>query len=319
MNKTYSNWKNALKNDGEILFISEDRPFTHDEGSYGSEINFEEIHHGLGVMNIMKSLHCDFNSPGIEIGSGNGLVSVSLAKHHAFPDLIISDASSNFVKICKKNVSNHSPITKVSFAVFNGDDLSLLPDNSFSLICLANALHHIEDFRTFIQVVSKKLVKNGAFIIQEPIADGFLMLGLLVKSYVTFNKGLKESSKEKFIELALTMSNSNRRDISKSHLEDKHIFNLFEMQEISSSSNLTLTVFPNVSLSSLSGYSKGKGYQQEKFSEMCKGYIEYCLNWDAKIKKQLVMDMEECFKYIDTACSGGFPPPISGVLCMKKG
>jgi ubiquinone/menaquinone biosynthesis C-methylase UbiE len=319
MTNTIENWKKTLKVEDGIFQISLDRKFTHEETDYGSEIDFNLIKHGQGVIELMKALNCDFNGPAIEIGAGNGLISVSLAESHVFPDLMITDASSSFVKICKKNINTYSKSQKnVSYGVFNGDDLSILPDDSFSLICMANALHHIEFFEDFIMLVSKKLKKSGAFICQEPISDGFLMLGVIAKAYQLFAPKLSRELSEKLEELALTMSNSNRRNLNKSNLEDKHIFNIYELQQIASKAKMKLDVFPSVSLSTLANGIQESKNQQESFSVLCKGYIEHCLNWKKEIKKELYIKFDPLLAFIDTACGGAYYPPVTGVFCMVK-
>ena len=319
MANVYTKWKNAVPVEDGIFQISVDRKFTHDESEYGADIDFSEMKHGNGVIDLMTSLNCDFHGPAIEIGAGNGLISVSLAESHRFSDLLITDASSSFVKICRANIDKFSKSqNNVSYGVFNGDDLSALPDDSFSLICMANALHHIEFFEDFVMLAAKKLKTSGAFICQEPISDGFLMLGVIAKAYLLFSKQLSQELVEKLEELALTMSNSNRRDMSKSHLEDKHIFNIYELQQIASKANMKLHVFPSVSLDTLAGGIKESKNKQEKFSELCKGYIQYCLNWKQELKNEMFSKFDPLLNFIDTACGGAYYPPVTGVFCMIK-
>ena len=294
--------------------ISQDRRYTYDESAYGSSIDFSQFKHGLGILNLMKANGCDLSGPAIEIGAGNGLLSVSLAESHSFSDLLITDASSQFVNICKTNVDSHVKQPKnVHFGVFNGDDLDRLPDRSFSLICLANALHHIEKFQDFLEIVSRKLRPGGAFVCQEPFSDGFLMLGVIAKACLSSHKKFSKKAQEKLQELFDTMSNSNRRDIDKSHLEDKHIFNLFEMQSLASRLDMKLVVYPGADLNQ---FAKDIQDPLPKFSEMVGLYFKYCLNWDESVKKEILQAMDATLRYVDTACSGGLSPAISGVICM---
>ena len=319
MSSAYKIWKDSLPLEDGIFQLSVDRKFTHDESEYGSDMDFSEIKHGKGVIELMASLNCDLHGPAIEIGARNGLVSVSLAESHQFSDLLITDASSTFVKICQKNIDKFSKSSNnVRYGVFNGDDLSTLPDNSFSLICMANALHHIEFFEDFVLLAAKKLKTSGAFICQEPISDGFLMLGVIAKAYLLFSKKLSKELIEKLEELALTMSNSNRRNMNKSHIEDKHIFNIYELQQIATKSNMKLHVFPSVSLSTLADGIKESKNKQESFSELCKGYIKYCLNWKQELKDEMYSKFDPLLNFIDTACGGAYYPPVSGVFCMVK-
>ena len=316
----YLEWKNKQKKnlDG-ILEISLDKKFTHNEDEYETNIDFSSERHGYGIIKLINHLKCDTSGPGLEIGSGNGLLSVSLSESHPFPDLLITDSSLAFVKLCRDNINIFATNPKnITYGVLNGDDINTLPENEFSLICMTNALHHIENFKEFISKIEKKIKKRGAFILQEPISDGFLMLGLIIKSYIKFSK-IKDKKKLQILEeLSMTMSNSNRRDINKAHLEDKHIFNIYELQEISSDLNLKFHAYPNVSLNTFSSGVGNIKDQQESFSSLAKGYLTYCLNWDESFKKELIYDINDLLLYIDEACTLAYYPPISGVFCMLK-
>ncbi|TGN08037.1 class I SAM-dependent methyltransferase [Leptospira ilyithenensis] len=319
MSDAYINWKNSLKTNNGIFLISEDRRFTHDESEYEADMDFSTLTHGYGVIQLMKSLGCDINGPAIEIGAGNGLISVSLAEAHGFSDFMVTDASSVFVEICRNNVEKYAKTkSNVSYGIFNGDDLKDLPDNVYSLVCMANALHHIEYFEEFVTLVSAKLKIGGAFVCQEPISDGFLMLGVLAKAYLVFSKKLSKRLIEKLEELSLTMSNSNRRDMNKSHLEDKHIFNIYELQQLASKTGMRLLVYPNMGLEAFADGLNETKSKQESFSEMSKGYIQHCLNWDQDLKDEVFSKFDELFKFIDIACGGGYYPPVSGSFCMVK-
>ena len=315
----FENWKKSLQLDNDIYYISKDRKFTFNEEEYGSHIDLSSKEYGQGILQILEEEKTITNGYAFEIGCGNGLVSVSLSQVNQFKEFIISDASSDFVKICKRNVDKYSNNTKnISYAVFNGDDLNKLPNNTFSLIIMANALHHINHFEDFIILIEKKLTHNGVFICQEPISDGFMSLALIAKSYLSFTKKIDKVLKMRLEEIANFIANSNRRDIDKSELEDKHIFNIYELQNIASNANLKLQVYPNMSLGSLASGVKNIKNKQTSFSIMAKDYIKFCLNWEEKIKQEIYTLFDEVFQYYDTAYSNSFYPPISGVFSFKK-
>jgi ubiquinone/menaquinone biosynthesis C-methylase UbiE len=315
----FKNWKESLPSEKDIYFISQDKKFTFSEEEYGSHIDLSNKEYGEGILQILKEEKSNTNGYALEIGCGNGLISVSLAQVNPFDEFIISDASSDFVKICKKNVETYSANTKnITYAVFNGDDIDKLPNNSFNAIIMANALHHINHFEEFILLIEKKLTQNGVFICQEPISDGFMSLALITKSYLSFTKKMDKVLRMRLEELVLTLSSSNRRDFDKSELEDKHIFNIYELQNIASRANLKLQVYPSMSLGSLASGIENIKSKQTSFSVMAKDYIKYCLNWEEKTKQEIYRLFEEVFEYYDTACSNSFYPPLSGVFSFKK-
>jgi hypothetical protein len=81
---------------------------------------------------------------------------------------------------------------------------------------------------------------------------------------------------------------------------------------------MKLQVYPSLSLSALSkGVDESKTIQ-EPFSQLCKGYIQYCLNWRQDLKDEIYAKLDPVLDFIDTACGGAYYPPISGVFCLVK-
>ena len=95
---------------------------------------------------------CSIKSKVWDCACGNGQAAISLANY--FDEVIATDIS-------EKQIENAKSIENVQFIISRSEKTNF-PDNSFDLICVAQALHWF-DFNDFWPEVKRVLKPNGVF------------------------------------------------------------------------------------------------------------------------------------------------------------
>ena len=231
--------------------LSEVTPFQHDELAYDRQYEHDpqELRPGAGLVEVLKSNHCDLNGPCLEIGCGTGFLSLGLAAKSPFPLLVLSDPSTTFLRLTQKKIKNSGiPDHSLRYLILKGEDVDRLPAEAFSCIALRSTLHHIVDVPLFTAQVAKALRPGGVFIHQEPYAEGYLLMGSLVQ----FLPALAAAGGTPLTESQLgivkictdAMVYYYRTDIPKNG-EDKHVFRVDELLRTCDLKRLDGTFFAN--------------------------------------------------------------------------
>jgi SAM-dependent methyltransferase len=100
----------------------------------------------------------------LDVGSGLGESSIYFALQGA--DVTALDISPKMVELCVENAKRYG--VEVTGVVSTGEDLDL-PADSFDVVYVANAIHHITDRDRFLGGVRKVLKPGGLFVAWDPV------------------------------------------------------------------------------------------------------------------------------------------------------
>lgn len=248
--------------------------------------------------------------PVLELGCGTGRLSVGLLKFFPASQLLLTDASIHFLSLLSKKICT-AQLPVPHLGLFNFDDLHLLPNDMFGLILLRSALHHVDDYATFLSVAARKLLPGGAICCQEPLHEGLFTLGLLARTVKPPLFDMKISSDLDL--LVRTMAFYCRRDVDKSHAEDKHAFRLSGMLAASNNAGLRLHFYANKSFEDFSGEA-----QDFSFSIFAQRYLQYCMNFSDKTVRYFMRHAASALSYIDMTAGMGNAPESSGVFVLQR-
>lgn len=306
--------------DEGFLQISPHRKYQHDEQSYdnqyqASPTNQDQIFPydyvaGEGLLNLTKNLNLDINNPILELGCGTGRLSVGLLKAFDPAKILITDASTIFLNISRQKFLENG-LTLPHFGVLQFEDIGVLPDDTFSMIVIRSALHHIDRYDDFLVSASKKLVRGGSLIFQEPLYEGLFVLGLIAKY-------LQKSTSDTDIlnDLKLlsdTMRFYCRTDVDKSLAEDKYVFRLNDILSAANKAELTLNFYPNRSFEDFVGEPS-----QFVYSKFVQDYLKYCMSFSDKTVSFFMNNANEVLEYIAEISGTNRAPESSGVFVLTR-
>lgn len=295
-----------------VLLLSPHRNYAHNEEAYDKQYNIasDDYNAGQGVHSLAITHGVPIETPVLELGCGTGRLSVGLLKSFSASQLILSDASNHFLTLLRdKLVRVDLPVPNL--ALLNFDDIHLLPDNAFGLILLRSALHHVEDYTSFIIMASRKLLPGGAICCEEPLHEGLFTLGLLARMIKTplFDKSISSDIDL----LARTMAFYCRHDVDKSQAEDKHAFRASSILTAANAAGLRLHFHPN---------KRFENFFVEKtsfcFSKFAQSYLKYCMNFNEKTVQYFMRHSEAALSYIDTVSGDDNAPESNGVFLLQR-
>jgi len=300
------------RNNDNYLLISEHRKYQHDEQSYDKQYQISPYDYvaGEGLLNIAKSLNLDIKNPILELGCGTGRLSVGLIKAFDPAKVLVTDASSIFLDISRqKFLENGLSLPHLGLLQF--DDIGALPDDAFSLIVIRSALHHVDKYDEFLVAASKKLVRGGALVFQEPLYEGLFVLGLIAK-FLQKSTNDEEILKDLKL-LSDTMRFYCRTDVDKSLAEDKHTFRLSDILNAANRAELSLKFFPNRSFEDFAGEPS-----QFNYSKFAQSYLEYCMSYSDKTVTFFMSNASDVLEYIEEISGTARAPESSGVFVLMR-
>jgi ubiquinone/menaquinone biosynthesis C-methylase UbiE len=304
--------RQALGESG-YLEISKHRKYDHDETKYDDQYKILEhdLQAGKGVLRATKLHNIDTSGGVLEFACGTGKLSTGLVKYFDPKKTLITDASSIFLDILKTKLAKNN-LESPHVGILRFEDIKKLPNNSLSLILLRSALHHIDRYDLFIKEASKKLIKDGAIICQDPLREGILTLGML--SLTASKLCVDKEIRTELTNMARTAHFYCRGDTDKTHAEDKHVFRASDILQAGNAANLKLEFYPNFSL---------EDFNQDKppkfnFLDFCKTYLSSCMSFKDKTVKYFINETKDEMNYINTLCESDRGPESSGVFLLKK-
>jgi tetratricopeptide (TPR) repeat protein len=317
-------WLAAYPQDGVYFLISNPQEFAHDETKYDEQHNIAEMEMkvGRGLVKLLNEKEADFTGPALEIGCGTGLLSVGLARHAAFPFIILTDPSPRFLELTlQKLVLSEVPLAPIRLAVLRGEDLERLPSNEFSLVVLRSVLHHVLDVKKFISDVARSLRPGGILTFQESCMEGYVMMGVLAQFIPIV---IKESGhmlnkiQIQQIELFIkTMHFYARRDIDKSRAEDKHLFRVDELIELCSYSGLNLEFMPNMTYEAFSNDPNTHNITK-RFFAFFHDYLKYLMSFDHNLMDLIDTHFSKYCTILDDLSAKSNGIYMQGVFICRK-
>lgn len=304
--------KNTPRDNENYLLISPHRKYQHDEQSYDDQYQISPYDYvaGEGLKQLAESLNLDLHGPILELGCGTGRLSVGLLKAFDPAKVLVTDASSIFLDISRqKFLTNGLAVPHLGIMQF--EDIGTLPDDTFSLIVIRSALHHIDKYDEFLVAASKKLVRGGALVFQEPLHDGLFVIGLIAK-YLQKSTTDKEVLKDLRL-LSDTMRFYCRTDVDKSLAEDKYAFRLNDILIASNRAGLGVKFFPNRSFEDFSGEPS-----QFDYSKFVQSYLKYCMSFSDKTVSFFMSNASDVLEYIADISGVDRAPESSGVFVLTR-
>lgn len=300
------------RSEQDYCLISEHRKYQHDEQFYDEQYQISPYDYvaGKGLSNLAQRLALDVNSPILELGCGTGRLSVGLLAAFGSAKVFVTDASSIFLDISKKKFLENK-LELPTLGVLKFEDMSKLPDESFSLIVIRSALHHIEKYDDFLVTAAEKIVRGGALIFQEPLYEGLFVMGLIAKF---LQKQADDAGVLKDLKmLADTMCFYCRDDVDKSDAEDKYAFRLNDILNAANKAKLSVQFFPNRAFEDFAGEPSQFDYMQ-----FVQSYLKYCMGFGEKTVEFFMRNAADVLGYIAEISGADRAPESSGVFVLAK-
>ena len=317
---TSPSWLDRFPREGDVALISENRPYTFEEGAYDDQYGIQAADDsGIGIANLLKKFDSDLGGPVLELGCGTGKATVGLLKSRAFPWFLITDSSKTFIDITRKKLTRNAiGLDNVRFAVISDTDLNRLPPSSVSAIVLRSVLHHFLDVPGWIATAAKALRPGGTLIFEEPCSPGYLLMGLVSHTVASArDNGLGAEQRQQVALLAETMKSYNRRDLDKSTWEDKHVFRPDEMMAWARESGLVAHFLPNVTFESYA-HTMDPEPGPVDFEKFMLDYLHYCMNFGPTNAQAIMKAAQPYCRYVTEACSGTREPYLLGLFLLQK-
>jgi len=321
-------WYETCRHQDGIHHLTEAVPFAHNEEWYADQFA-SDVAVGKGAIELLCHLGADVTKAALEIGCGAGALSCGLAQQGVYPRLILTDPSVSFLKITRRQLNGLNPIPLPEFAVMFGEQISLFPDDSLSLVVMRYTLHHIWDLDAFFTECSRVLVPGGVLLFEEPHASFFThaaaMLHFMAPAAESKNVDLPDNVLDQIDIYLRTIENYVRGDIDKSMQEDKHLFSTETIQDLAEKNGFKFKFVLNRSLASFadaqqrnsSAYFSHGSYD---FYKALRYYLVEIMRFGESIGFFLDSTIKAYCEHFSGIFRGTTPPPhfIIGA-CLKKG
>lgn len=304
--------QNIPRNEDDYLLISPHRKYQHDEMSYDRQYQIAPHDYvaGEGLRILAETLDLNLDSPILELGCGTGRLSVGLLKAFDSARVLVTDASATFLDISRQKFLENG-LALPHLGVLQFEDIGTLPDDAFSLIVIRSALHHVDKYDEFLVAASKKLVRGGAIVFQEPLYEGLFVLGLIAKY---LQKATRDRDILKDLRLLSdTMRFYCRTDVDKSLAEDKHTFRLNDILDATNRAELSLKFFPNRAFEDFAG-----DPSQFNYSKFAESYLKYCMSFSDKTVTFFMTNANDVLEYIAEIAGTERAPESSGVFVLTR-
>lgn len=319
----FSSWIANLPRWRGWLQLSPERAYMHAEEAYNDQygVTVPDPAEGEGLCNLLKTHEIDNAGPALEIGCGTGFLTYGVAQHYPGPDFLITDPSPTFLRITQHQLEElPSGGARRHFAIFNGDDLNLLPPGMFSVIALRSTLHHILRVEEFIAASARALRPNGALLMgAEPYESGYLLMATVARfiplAFRAAGVEMKPEWTRQLDDFTATVQFSCLRDVDKSDAEDKHMFDAHEMAEMGSAHGLHLRFLPTAAFRDQAAPFL-RGFRG--FSDFFFVYLRSCMRFDAEFQELVRQHLHDQLTYIDDCYRSHPGPAMTGVFILKK-
>ncbi len=321
----FSHWIESLTSSDGFLHISAVRPYAHDEEKYDAQygVHTPRPEEGLGLVALLKKSQADLQGPALEIGCGTGHLTTGLAMGYPGSAVVITDPSISFLRLTRDRLQPASGGRAPQYyAVLNGDDLGLLPPETFSLITLRSTLHHVLNVESFIAAAARSLRPGGSLAMSaEPCESGYVLMGAVAHSIPSIFQcaGIQMQPEwDKQLRLFCdTMKFYCRRDLDKAAAEDKHLFRVHELAALGARHGLDLEYFPNAAYSDFAP-SAPASKPPVRFETFFLSYLRYCMSFSPEFVEAIGLHLKPQFAYLDQCYSGHPGPLFTGVFILHK-
>ncbi|HVE16034.1 MAG TPA: class I SAM-dependent methyltransferase, partial [Chthoniobacterales bacterium] len=321
---SYRTWIEAVPKVEGFSAISSARAYAHDETQYDNQYQVDPgaLQPGFGAVSAAIEFSGNDRGPVLEIGCGTGLATVGLVAASRYREVLVTDPSPAFLAITKAKIDSLGETkSQVRYAILLGDELDRLPADTFSLIVLRSTLHHIHDVGAFLRQCARILAPGGVLAVQEPCAQGYLMMGALAGTLPNLAKAAGVTFEKEELRLlklfSSTMQRYHRRDLDKSEWEDKHLFELAELSNIAAGLGMSSRFYVNQDFEALPT-DLGKSIGKYDFYNFFRAYLQYCMSFPMTLIEKLDGFAKPYFNYVTEASAGGSWPQVTASCFFRK-
>lgn len=108
--------------------------------------------------------------PALDIGTGKGLLAVSLAEH--FPEVVSIDVSTEDTELAVLLAEESSVLARISFLTCDASRVPF-PDSHFGCIAMMDVLHHLLEGAPVLKEVRRTLQPGGTLVVADFTLEGF--------------------------------------------------------------------------------------------------------------------------------------------------
>jgi SAM-dependent methyltransferase len=208
-----------------VSHISAPKSFADPESDYEDDIGSKTAESaGGGAYRLWQHLSQRHCGVALEVGAGSGAVTLGFVQSATGFVSVVTDPSPAFLEMTHRKLSAHvGDVSNVRYATLVGEDLHKVPSELFDLVLLQASLHHIWDWRSFLEDVSRVLAPGGVLLFQEPFSEGHLMIALAIEMLLRVD-GLGDDDRVRLENLRAVTFLLSDRTVDKAHGEDKHCF-----------------------------------------------------------------------------------------------
>ncbi len=102
----------------------------------------------------------------LEVGTGTGRISITLAKHTSKYAIYAIDLSQNMLMVARENAQHEGVIDRITFLPADACNLPF-EDNTFHMVYSHNMMHHLPDPEPMLLEMARVLRPEGAFVVRD--------------------------------------------------------------------------------------------------------------------------------------------------------
>lgn len=147
----------------------------------------------------------------LDVGGGNGTVSIEIAKKNKFAKIYFIDGSENMLKIGKNNIEKENLQNRIIFVNANAKNIPF-DKNLFDISFCSNMLHHQKNPEKVIEEMARVTKNNGFLIVWDFERPNYkFLLNFYSKFLGIF--GSKLIRKEYYDSLASSLTTDEIKDV----------------------------------------------------------------------------------------------------------
>jgi ubiquinone/menaquinone biosynthesis C-methylase UbiE len=238
------------------VFVLSSKPYAFDEAAYDAQYGYDAQaieRLTTAVRRLLDQLGVNSGGRCLEIGCGTGVFSAALYRANRFRQLVLTDPSIAFLRLCRDRALGGAATDGTSFLAMGGEDMGKLPVDCFSLIALRYVLHHVLDWRQFLRDAHRTLRPGGVLLMEEPFAEGYLMQAALIHFMPPSSASSPGGSHSddwyaQYLKNSVASYILDRPD--KASMEDKHLFLAHELMTEAQDLGFVFRFYPAMGLDS---------------------------------------------------------------------
>lgn len=285
--------------------------------------DYENQDAGRGLVALLKERGCDFSGPALELGCGEGALTLGLVAVDAYPAVLVTDPSEKFLRLARRKLTHHqlADTGKVFFAKLDGDQIGSLPEKTFSMIIFRASSRDTNNFGDLVAEAARVLRPGGVLVSEESLAEGFFVMGLLTQFIPVIisqsGKSISSSDAERLKSFGETMKFYLRDDLPQSSLQMRHLPKVEEMVRFGNRCGLFTEFFSNLTLSHFVT-ERSLVLANVCYYNLLRKHLRDLVGTSEELIESLDQSFAPYARFIEDATQGGGGPPVNGVFLWRK-